>query len=92
MVTLPISTSHTTTSQTYSANYFNLQKFVFRCLHSSFKLSEYMDARKGKGEVGAMKAYGVVEVHFLSFLPSGLGRVSGQIHASVALTQRNSSW
>jgi len=51
-----------------------------------------MDAQKGKGEVDAMKAYGLVEVHFLSFLTSGLGGVSGQIHASVALTQRNSSW
>ena len=56
------------------------------------KLTENMDAQKGKGEVDAMKAYGLVEVHFLSFLTSGLGGVSGQIHASVALTQRNSSW
>jgi hypothetical protein len=31
-----------------------------------------MDAHKGKGEVDAMKAYGVVEAHFLSFLASGL--------------------
>jgi hypothetical protein len=51
-----------------------------------------MDAHKGKGEVDAMKAYGEVEVHFLSFLNSGLRGVSGQIHAPVALSQRNSSW
>jgi hypothetical protein len=51
-----------------------------------------MYTHKGKGEVDAMKAYGVVKVHFLLFLTSGLGGVSGQIYAPVALSQRNSSW
>jgi len=51
-----------------------------------------MDAHKGIGEVEAMKAYGEVEVHILSFLTSGLRGVSGQIHVPIALSQRNSSW
>jgi hypothetical protein len=36
-----------------------------------------MYAYRGNGEVDAMKAYGEVEVHFLSFLTSGLRGVSG---------------
>ena len=72
-----------------------MQKFVFLCLQSSFKPAESIDVHKGKEEeeaVDVMKAYGVVEVHFLSFLTSGLGVGSGQIHAPVTLSWRNSSW
>lgn len=55
----------------------------------------FVYAHRSKGDfdtVKILKKYGVVEVHFLSFLALALGGESGKLHASDALPQRNSSW